>query len=288
MGVRWNEQLNSWIVTPEEGKKFETKNVLKTLPHRDWVKSAGETISGAATALGEAERVRTEAKREISDAALATLGKGMSFAGQEYLLGLPPGGKYGPWIREGLTKQEYEERNKGIRVKLGLPLPNADQDKAQTNNAKVNPADAEQDKISNLSSIQNIPTGFKTQFGTKQTKSYTPDQMKEWEEKGGDMTPDDYFSRRDRPSDVDASGKLKSHLTGENALDAWTSDKAADGGEDKGDLWGKEGTMTKNLQIATAVLKGLQKLQPQQEKVDINWSNPYDEDNIRGYTGTWA
>ena len=32
----------------------------------------------------------------------------------------------------------------------------------------------------------------------------------------------------------------------------------------------------------------LQKLQPQQEKVDINWSNPYDEDNIRGYTGTWA
>ena len=46
--------------------------------------------------------------------------------------------------------------------------------------------------------------------------------------------------------------------------------------------------MTKNLQIASAVLEGIQKLQPKKESVKINWSNPYDDDNIRGYTGTWA
>ena len=284
MGVRWNEQLNSWIVTPEEGKKFETKNVLKTLPHRDWVKSAGETISGAATALGEAERVRTEAKREISDRALATLGKGMSFAGQEYLVGLPPGGKYGPWMKEGLTKQEWEERNKAIRVKEGLPLPTADQEKTQTNNAKdVNPAEAEQDKISNLSNVQNIPTGFKTKFGTKQTKSYTSSQMKDWEEKGGDMTPDDYFSRKH----LQDSGKNIEWSTDQKTDDGFTIQENSQTNDEVAN-WGKDGKMTKNLQIASAILEGIQKLQPKEEAVKINWSNPYDDDNIRGYTGTWA
>lgn len=288
MGVRWNEQLNSWIVEPEEGKKFETKNVLKTIPHRGWyqdfVKDWIEPIGEAELRKGESYVALGSEIPSALNKAGSALGKGMSFAGQEYLVGLPPGGKYGPWIREGLTKQEYEERNKEIRIKEGLPLLTADQDKTKTTDAKVNPADAEQDKISNLSSIQNIPTGFKTKAGSKVTKSYTPDQMKEWEEKGGDMTPDDYFSRKH----FQDSGKNIEWSTDQKTNEGFTFQQNAKTNDELKPKFGKDGTVTKNLQIASAVLEGLQKLQPKKESVNINWSNPYDEDNIRGYTGTWA
>ena len=50
--------------------------------------------------------------------------------------------------------------------------------------------------------------------------------------------------------------------------------------------------MTKNLQIASAIAGGLDKIMKEkakdQEQVRINWSNPYDDDSIRGYTGTWV
>ena len=287
MGVRWNEYLNSWIVTPEEGKKFETKNVLKTLPHRDWVKSAGETISGAATALGEAERVRTEAKREISDKVLASLGKGISFAGQEYLLGLPPGGKYGPWMKHGLTEQEWLKKQEEVRLAEGLDTKTANTTNTTNTTKTTNQETAENKEardIEKYSGIQNIPTGFKTKAGSKVTRSYTPDQMKEWENKGGDQTPDDYFSRKH----LQDSGKNIEWTTDQKTNEGFTFQQNAKTNDELKPKFGADGTMTKNLQIASAVLQGLQKLQPKKEAVNINWSNPYDEDNIRGYTGTWA
>ena len=117
-------------------------------------------------------------------------------------------------------------------------------------------------------------------------REYSKEQMIDYYDNAGDLGIVEYFQGKP----FEGTGKLKEWTTDQNVDDGWkfaqdtrTNDEAG-----KKPMFGKEGTMTKNLQIASAVLQGLQKLQPKKESVNINWSNPYDEDNIRGYTGTWA
>ena len=188
MAVRWNEKLNSWVVEPTEGSKFETQNVLRTIPHREsvkaWTQAAGNLITDSAQAYSAAKQAEVESSVAVSKAALNQLGKGvkytgdaLSWAGSEYLLGIPKNTEnFGPWTKEGLTKEQWTTRATEERAKLGLPLdPTAKANKEATNNAvndvstnSVDKGTSEADQWKTKTDYANNPEG------------YVKSELKEW------------------------------------------------------------------------------------------------------------